>query len=100
MAGLVFIGDEATAAGYRLCGVRTLSPPLGSAAPALRRALDEAPALLLVSAAYAFTLPAAELRRALLRQRPPMLLVGNAVGQAGVPDLAAEVRRQLGLGDQ
>ncbi|MDE2148458.1 MAG: hypothetical protein KGJ55_01240 [Gammaproteobacteria bacterium] len=99
MPGVVFVGDEVTASGYRLCGVRVLSPPLDQAAAAVRQVLGTAPMLLLVTARYAAAVPQAELEWALLVQRPPLLLVDDFGGQTVMPDLAGEIRRQLGLVD-
>lgn len=97
MAALMFVGDEAAAAAFRLAGVRTLSPRLQDAAPVLRQALHARPDLLLVTAEYAGQLPIAELERALLSLEPLLLLIPDLRARVPMPDLAAQVRRQLGL---
>ncbi len=97
MTDVVFVGDEVTAAGYRLCGARVSTPPLRQAADAVRRALRETPTLVLVGAEYAARLPPTELDAALLAQRPPLLVVGDLCEQVATPDLGLEIARVLGL---
>ncbi|MGA9333911.1 MAG: V-type ATP synthase subunit F [Rudaea sp.] len=94
---VVFVGDEVTAAGFRLGGARAVSVPLAQAAAAIRTAIGEMPALLLVTAEYAQALPDTELRAALLAQQPPMALIDDLRVRVNGPDLRAEIRQQLGL---
>ncbi len=78
MARVYYIGDEATAAGYRLAG--------------------EADAdLILLSAQLAGALPAEELETALLGERPLVTIVPDAHGRHAAPDVAREVRLALGI---
>ncbi len=96
MARICFIGDEVTAAGYRLAGAETLTPEPGQILSALDRALG-ASDLVLLSQACARLVPAARLER-LLRSGPPLvLLVPDAVGGPAPPALSARVRRTLGI---
>ena len=96
MATPVFVGDEVTAAGYRLAGARVRVPAAGDEAAALAAARAEAP-LVLITAACAARVDTGALRVALAALAP--LVVGVAEAQRGAmpPDLAARLRGQLGL---
>lgn len=94
MAAPAYLGDEVSAAGYRLAGARTYTPRSGEEAQALAAARAESP-LVLVSAAVAAAIAAPVLRAALLALAPLVLVVRDRTG--GVPDLSARLRRQLGL---
>ncbi len=96
MPRLCFIGDEVTAAGYRLAGAETVTPEPGEVLSALDRAL-EASDLVLLSQACARLVPAARLERQ-LRSGPPLLLVvPDAIGGPVPAALATRVRRTLGI---
>lgn len=95
--GVVYLGDEVSAAGYRLAGATTHSPRAGEEAAALRQACTEAP-LVLVSAAVAAALGEAAMRMPLTALQPLLLVVPDLVGGQPAPDLAARLRGQLGLG--
>jgi vacuolar-type H+-ATPase subunit F/Vma7 len=93
----VFIGDEATAAAYRLAGLDArVAAPAEAAAP-WRRALREAPPLLLITAECAAALPPDELDAALARLDPPVAIVPDVGGRVAAPDLMARVRASLGI---
>lgn len=100
MSTIVFIGDEVSAAGYRLCGVRVLCPAAHDVAEIVRRTRSEAPGLVLLGHGCSTALADEELQQMLLEQRPPMLVVGDVRGKSVPADLAAYVRRQLGLPEQ
>ena len=74
MSQLVYFGDEATAAGYRLAGVRVYTPGERGLLESLRAARADA-SLIMLSTALAECLPAVELERLLAGTRPPLLLV-------------------------
>jgi vacuolar-type H+-ATPase subunit F/Vma7 len=92
----IYLGDEVAAAGFRLAGVETSVVAQGGEAAALAAAREAAP-LVLVSAAVAAGIPDAELRRATAALAPLVLIVPDLTQSAPVPDLAARLRRQLGL---
>jgi len=96
MSQLVYFGDEATAAGYRLAGVRVYTPGERGLLESLRAARADA-SLIMLSTALAERLPAVELERLLAGTRPPILLVPDVSGTAGLPDLATRLRRELGM---
>jgi vacuolar-type H+-ATPase subunit F/Vma7 len=93
----VFIGDEVTAAGYRLAGLDTRVVAVAGAPQAFAQALREAPPLLLITAECAAALPADALDAALARLEPPVAIVPDAANRAQPPDLLARVRAGLGI---
>jgi vacuolar-type H+-ATPase subunit F/Vma7 len=92
-----FIGDEVTAAAWRLAGMRTRVPEKS----ALQRVFDEAMGdsdLVVIAANYAALLPPDALRHATRRADPLILVVADG-GNRHVPeDLAGRVDRVLGIG--
>jgi vacuolar-type H+-ATPase subunit F/Vma7 len=96
MIAPVYLGDEVTAAGYRLAGARVHVPRRGQEAAALAAACAEAP-LVLVSAGVAVRIPESSLKSALAALVPLVLVVPDPVDETPVPDVAARLRRELGL---
>jgi vacuolar-type H+-ATPase subunit F/Vma7 len=96
MPAPVYIGDEVSAAGYRLAGARVEVPEPGGEGAALAAARAQAP-LVLISAAVAARIAERELRAALAALAPLTLIVPDLRGEAAVPDVAARLRHQLGL---
>ena len=97
MAHIVYVGDEATAAGFRLAGLATVTPDPDDAGAALRRAVEEGAELVLMSGAMAAHVPLAELEAALLREAPLLAIAPDVHGRGTPPDLAHEVRGALGI---
>ncbi len=97
MALVVYLGDEATAAAYRLAGVRAIAPDPADAAGALRRAADDGAELVLLAAPLAARLPVAVLEDALQGEHPLVAIAADAFGRQAPPDLAREVRAALGI---
>lgn len=96
MALAHYLGDEISAAGFRLAGVATHVPAAGEETAALAAACAEAK-LVLVSAAVAARIDEAALSRALAALSPLTMLVPDAAGKVVLPDIASRLRRQLGL---
>lgn len=96
MRAPVFIGDEVTAAGFRLAGAQTVIPAAGSAGAVFSRALGQA-GLVIITAACAAELPDAQLDRAMRKADPLVLVVPDAAGRVWPADLGAEVDRVLGI---
>ena len=96
MPAPIYLGDEVSAAGYRLAGVDARVPTPGTEGEALARARREAP-LVLVTASIAARVGDAELRRAVMALTPLVLVVPDLLGETPLPDLAARLRAQLGL---
>lgn len=96
MAAPIYLGDEVSAAGYALAGVRVRIPDEGGEAAALAAARAEAP-LVLVSAAIAASIPESELRAARLALAPLTLIVPDLGETIPLPDIAARLSSELGL---
>ena len=96
MTAPVYLGDEVSAAGYRLAGAVVRSPRAGEAAAALGWACARSP-LVLLSAAVAAGIGEGVMRAALSALAPLVLIVPDLQGEAPLPDLAARLRGQLGL---
>ena len=99
----VYIGDEVSAAGWRLAGLRVVVPEPGAERAAFAEARAQAP-LVLVAASVAARIGDELLRAALSAAGPSQgalaplkLIVPDLLGTAPVPDVAAKLRRQLGL---
>jgi vacuolar-type H+-ATPase subunit F/Vma7 len=97
VARIYYIGDEATAAGYRLAGAEVRVPSAAEAPEVFRRLLAEDTDLVLLSAEFAAVLPPAELEAAVLGDRPLVAIVPDAHGRHAPPDVAREVRLALGI---
>ncbi len=95
MVAPIYLGDETSAAGWRLAGLRIVLPEQGEEATALAAARAHAP-LVLVSVAVAARVPEAALRAAQAALTPLTLIVPDVSGLP-VPDLSARLRHQLGL---
>jgi len=96
MTAPVYLGDEVSAAGYRLAGASVRTPAAGDETAALAEACAQAP-LVLLSAAVAARVAEDRLRRALAALTPLVLIVPDRAGEVPLPDLAARLREQLGL---
>jgi vacuolar-type H+-ATPase subunit F/Vma7 len=96
MSAPLYLGDEVSAAGYRLAGARVRTPRAGDEAAVLEWARLHSP-LVLVSAAVATGIDDTVLREALAAPAPLVLVVPDLQGSVPLPDLAARLRAQLGL---
>lgn len=96
MPSAIFIGDELTAAGYRLAGVETIVPAPNEASAALHDARGRAD-LVIVTADLARHIAAPELDAALLAETPGLAIVPNVLFLSQPPDLAGRLRRILGI---
>lgn len=96
MATCVFIGDAVAAAGWRLAGVHARACAPGEEADALAAALEEAE-LVLLAAESAARIPEAGLRAALRRLHPVTVIVPDLREAVPYPDVAARLKRQLGI---
>jgi vacuolar-type H+-ATPase subunit F/Vma7 len=96
MTAPIYLGDEVSAAGYRLAGALVRTPGAGEEAATLQWACSQAP-LVLISAAVAARVDDAVMRAWLSALAPLVLVVPDAQGVVPLPDLAARLRGQLGL---
>jgi vacuolar-type H+-ATPase subunit F/Vma7 len=95
---LIFLGDEASAAGLRLAGVET---HLTDAATAVQAYAEYAPKadVLLLGSDVAQGLPSAQLERDLAAPRPLLLVLPALRGEAERINPAELIRRRLGIRD-
>ena len=96
MRHAVFIGDELSAAGYRLTGIETQVPVAETAAEILHAACKDA-ALVIMTAELACQVPALELEAALTAEARAFAIVPDVRMGAPLPDLAKRLRRTLGI---
>jgi vacuolar-type H+-ATPase subunit F/Vma7 len=92
----VYIGDEVSAAGFRLAGLQVITPQPGEIPAAVKLACEQAP-LVLISAATAQYLDATALDELLAGMTPPVAIVPDVHGSVPMPDLATRMRKQLGV---
>jgi vacuolar-type H+-ATPase subunit F/Vma7 len=98
MPSCAFLGDEVSAAGFRLAGAEVHTPGNGEAVELFRR-LGDAHELVILTAEVAAGLPEELLEQAAQRNRPLVLVIPDAAGRTQPPDLAARMREQLGLNE-
>jgi vacuolar-type H+-ATPase subunit F/Vma7 len=96
MKPCAFLGDEVSAAGFRLAGVEAHVPRSEQVPGLFRRLLNEC-GLVLITAGIAEEVPEDLLRPALVAGRPPVLVIPDVRWQTEPPDLGALLRRQLGM---
>jgi vacuolar-type H+-ATPase subunit F/Vma7 len=97
MARFQYIGDEVTAAGYRLAGAETRVPVPSEAGEVFRRARADGADVILLSAALAAEIDPGELSAALIAEAPLVAIVGDAFGRCPPPDVGRDVRLALGI---
>lgn len=95
-AQLLYVGDAARAAGYRLGGFATLTPATGQEAAAIEQAMRQA-SIVVLDADIAERLPRARLEAWLAGGSPPFLIAPRSDGTSSALDPAERVRIQLGL---
>ena len=93
---VIYIGDELTAAGFRLAGAQILLPAAGEEAASLARAQGDAQ-LVLLSADVAARIPRESLGAALAALAPLTLVVPDLLGRQPVPDRVQRLRRRMGM---
>lgn len=92
----IFLGDELSAAGYRLAGVDARVPVPGDEAAGFEQALAEA-RVVMVGARCAKAIPAAALEAAQALLWPLVIVVPDWDGTQFAGSPADRVRRALGL---
>jgi len=97
VAQVIYIGGEATAAGFRLAGVDTRVAAAGDAAETLRQAFSVHPDCVLFDGTLVDYVPAAELEHALVALSPLFAVIPDVRGRGTPPNLARMVRNALGI---
>lgn len=96
MSVIVFIGDELTAAGFRLAGIETLVPSPDAAWDTLAEARTRAD-LIVLTADYARQIPVRELDDVLLAEAPIVAVIPDVLARVLPPDLTRRLRATLGI---
>ena len=100
MSATVYIGDEVSAAGYRLCGAETYVAGDHDVASLIERACESA-RLVLIGSSAVRCLDEREREVLMSRITPSVLIVPDvtAVSDEGkaAPDIAALIHKQLGM---
>jgi vacuolar-type H+-ATPase subunit F/Vma7 len=91
-----YIGDEISAAGYRLCGVDVHIANKHNALSLVRQACERA-SLVLLGSSTALTINNKELDALMLRIQPPVMIVPDAGELQSVPDISPLIYKQLGM---
>lgn len=92
-----FIGDEVSAAGYRLAGIRVYTPDDEEEALLLFRRLMQETELIILSIDVARKLPPEEVKQAVRALTPLVLVVPDLRGQTPMRDLSTRLRTELGI---
>jgi vacuolar-type H+-ATPase subunit F/Vma7 len=95
-AAIVYLGDELSAAGFRLAGVDARVPSAGAETDCLAAAMREA-SVVLLGIHCAASIPAAALEPALASRSPLVMVVPDLNGTHPSIDSASKVRRLLGV---
>jgi len=96
MPAPVFIGDEVSAAAYRLAGIDTRVPQSSAVGHEFELALHAAN-LVVITAEFADQLSGEMLHKAVRRAAPLVLIVPDAAGRVQPADLDRQVDRVLGI---
>ena len=96
MALPIFIGDEVSAAGFRLAGIEVVVPQPGEEEAAFRDVRSRT-SLVIMTAAFANRFPASLLEKARLAVEPLLLIVDDVRGHKKTPDMGRHLRSALGL---
>lgn len=99
MPAPIFVGDEWTAAGFRLAGAEVLVPGNEDPERLLERVLKGNPALVLLGAEFAAQVPPEQLEQARLAARPPLLVVGDPTGRDKPEPVTRRVRHRMGVAE-
>lgn len=97
MARIVYIGGEATAAGFRLAGLDVRNADASDAQVLLRQSLAERPECVLLDGTLLDSIPPALLDSALAGEATLFAVVPDVSGRGAPPDLARYVRDALGI---
>ena len=96
MTAPVFIGDEISAAGFRLAGVRIRTPQAEDLLKVVEWARNNAP-LILITSEFAAMLPSNEYERLVSQESPAVQVVSDLRAKITVEDLNTRLRTQLGI---
>jgi vacuolar-type H+-ATPase subunit F/Vma7 len=93
----VYIGDEISAAGFRLAGMRVRVPGESEYLQALDWAMEQDTQLVMISSVIASRIAVDKLASYLSRITPAMVVVPDTHGDVPMPDIKSLMRKQLGV---
>lgn len=96
MAAPIFIGDEVSAAGYRLAGVRIRTPGPIEVLEVITWACRQSP-LVMITTEYAAMLSASDQDHLLSQLTPALVVVPDIRSKTAEGELARRMRAQLGV---
>lgn len=96
MSVIEYIGDEASAAGYRLSGIDVRVADAGDTLLLVRQACARA-SMVLIGSAAAKNIHKAELDELLKSVYPSVLVVPDIRGLEELPDITSLIYKQLGM---
>ncbi len=96
MTDVVFIGDEITAAAFRVAGVAVQVPAISDVPRVFEKAANDAE-LLIITASYARALNESSLRSAIGRADPLVLVMPDGGNRHPPAALDARIDRVLGI---
>lgn len=91
-----FIGDEVSAAGYRLCGVDVHIASMHNALMLTKQACERA-SLVLIGSSTAQYIDAEELNTLMTSIQPPVMIVPDIRELQSAPNMVAHIYKQLGM---
>lgn len=92
----VFIGDEVSAAGFRLTGMRVRTPAAEELLDVFEWACRDA-SLIMVTPEYLEMLDKSMQEQCLLRESPAVVVVPDIRNLNPVADLSMQLRKQMGM---
>lgn len=96
MGKAIFIGDELSAAGFRLTGIETLVPERDTVTSAFLDARAHR-SLVIITADLVRHIPRPLLEAALVAESPTVAIVPDVLFHTAVPDLTMRFRSVLGI---
>jgi len=96
MPGIAFVGDEVSAAGFRLAGIATYVPAPERVVETFLEQMKRRD-MVMITAECANRLPARLLDEALAKPRPVVAVIPDIRGREVGTDWEAEVKRALGI---
>jgi len=96
MNALVFIGDEISAAGYRLAGAAVFTPSPSDMLTTFEAACSQA-SVVMITAEASRHIPPARLNAAQTKPDPLVVVINDIRSQVYAPDLEDHVHNILGL---
>jgi vacuolar-type H+-ATPase subunit F/Vma7 len=96
MGRAIFIGDELSAAGFRLTGIETLVPEPDAVESAFADARTRG-SVVIITADLARHIPPPQLEAAMLAEAPTLAIIPDVLFRAPVPDLTRRLRSVLGI---